>query len=184
MMDGDRGVLSLGVGRDELRQVFRDTALVGDVEEFCAVATNPDEDALENLPCSAGHTACYVSPYGDVFPCVQFPLPTGNVRQQRFIDIWRHSDQMNEVRSIRVKDLSTCTSCSHVSKLHALPRPGVHGRKHARAVVAGLREVIRPHRYSLGQHAGQSSEDAHSGESGADSSAPHHGRRDRVNWAA
>jgi radical SAM protein with 4Fe4S-binding SPASM domain len=122
MMDGDRGVLSLGVGRDELRQVFRDTSLVGDAEEFCAISTNDsNEDALENLPCSAGHTSCYVSPYGDVFPCVQFPLPTGNVRRQRFIDIWRHSDEMNDVRSIRVKDLSTCTSCTHVSSCSRCP---------------------------------------------------------------
>jgi len=121
MMDGDRSVLSLGVDRNALRQVFRDPSLVGDVEEFCAIATNPDEDALENLPCSAGHTSCYVSPYGDVFPCVQFPLPTGNVRKQRFIDIWRHSDEMNDVRSIRVKDLTTCTSCTHVSSCSRCP---------------------------------------------------------------
>ena len=121
MMDGDRSVLSLGVDQTALRQVFRDASLVGDVEEFCAISTNPDEDALENLPCSAGHTSCYVSPYGDVFPCVQFPLPTGNVRKQRFIDIWRHSDAMNDVRSIRVKDLTTCTSCSHVSSCSRCP---------------------------------------------------------------
>jgi radical SAM protein with 4Fe4S-binding SPASM domain len=121
MMDGDRSVLSLGVDQTALRQVFRDPSLVGDVEEFCAIATNPDEDALENLPCSAGHTSCYVSPYGDVFPCVQFPLPTGNVRKQRFIDIWRHSDAMNDVRSIRVKDLTTCTSCSHVASCSRCP---------------------------------------------------------------
>jgi radical SAM protein with 4Fe4S-binding SPASM domain len=114
MMDGDRSVLSLNVSPDALRQVFRDRQLVGDVEEFCAV-TQPDENALENLPCSAGHTSCYVSPYGDVYPCVQFPLPTGNVRKQNFIDIWRNSDQMNDVRSIRTKDLTTCTSCTHVS---------------------------------------------------------------------
>ena len=121
MMDGDRSVLSLGVDQAALRQVFRDASLVGDVEEFCAISTNPDEDALENLPCSAGHTSCYVSPYGDVFPCVQFPLPTGNVRKQRFIDIWRHSDAMNDVRSIRVKDLTTCTSCSHVASCSRCP---------------------------------------------------------------
>ena len=35
--------------------------------------------SLDTLPCSAGHTACYVSPYGDVYPCVQFPLPSGNL---------------------------------------------------------------------------------------------------------
>jgi radical SAM protein with 4Fe4S-binding SPASM domain len=121
MMDGDRSVLSLGVDQTALRQVFRDASLVGDVEEFCAIATSSDEDALENLPCSAGHTSCYVSPYGDVFPCVQFPLPTGNVRKQRFIDIWRHSDAMNDVRSIRVKDLTTCTSCSHVASCSRCP---------------------------------------------------------------
>jgi radical SAM protein with 4Fe4S-binding SPASM domain len=115
MMDGDRSIVGLGVGVDSLREVFRDSSLIGDVDEFCAVSAKPGESELEGTPCSAGHTACYVSPYGDVFPCVQFPLPTGNVRKQRFIDIWRYSEEMNEVRSIRVKDLTTCTSCTHVA---------------------------------------------------------------------
>jgi radical SAM protein with 4Fe4S-binding SPASM domain len=121
MMDGDRSTVGLGVGHSELRQVFRDTSLVGDVEEFCAIPAGPDGDALDALPCSAGHTACYVSPYGDVFPCVQFPLPTGNVRKERFVDIWRHSGQMNEVRSIRLRDLTTCSSCTHGSTCTRCP---------------------------------------------------------------
>jgi len=121
MMDGNRSVLSLSVDQSALQQVFRDTGLVGNVDEFCAVAAPADENALSSLPCSASHTTCYVSPYGDVFPCVQFPLPTGNVRKQRFLDIWRHSDQMNEVRSIRIKDLTTCTQCSHVSNCSRCP---------------------------------------------------------------
>ncbi|MGB6684481.1 MAG: SPASM domain-containing protein, partial [Candidatus Acidiferrum sp.] len=65
------------------------------------------------LPCSAGHTACYVSPYGDVYPCVQFPLPSGNVRQMKFIDIWRDSPQLNEVRSITLRDMPSCSKCVH-----------------------------------------------------------------------
>jgi AdoMet-dependent heme synthase len=121
MMDGDRGVLSLGVGQNTLHEVFRDEDLVGDVDEFCAIAAPADDSVLGALPCSAGHTSCYVSPYGDVFPCVQFPLPTGNVRQRRFIDIWRHSDEMNDVRSIRLKDLTTCTSCTHMSSCSRCP---------------------------------------------------------------
>jgi radical SAM protein with 4Fe4S-binding SPASM domain len=121
MMDGNRSVLSLSVDQSALQQVFRDTGLVGNVDEFCAIAAPADENALSSLPCSASHTTCYVSPYGDVFPCVQFPLPTGNVRKQRFLDIWRHSDQMNEVRSIRIKDLTTCTQCSHVSNCSRCP---------------------------------------------------------------
>ncbi len=121
MMDGNRSTVDLGVDHGTLRQVFRDTSLVGDVDEFCAIPANAGESELESTPCSAGHSACYVSPYGDVFPCVQFPLPTGNVRQQRFIDIWRHSDQMNDVRSIRLKDLATCPSCTHVSSCTRCP---------------------------------------------------------------
>jgi AdoMet-dependent heme synthase len=121
MMDGDRSVLSLGIKQEALRQVFRDQALVGDVDEFCTIAAPADENALSALPCSAGHTACYVSPYGDLFPCVQFPFLTGNVRKERFLDIWRYSDRMNEVRSIRLSHLTTCTSCSHVGSCTRCP---------------------------------------------------------------
>ncbi len=115
MMDGDRGVLDLNVDAKALREVFLDEGLVGNATEFCAPPTGPlgHEDAMETLPCSAGHTACYVSPYGDVYPCVQFPLPTGNVRKSKFLDIWKHSPEMNEVRSITLGDLGTCSSCSH-----------------------------------------------------------------------
>ena len=116
MMDGDRSILNLNIERAELEQVFRDASLIGtSPEEFCAPPTGPldEEDAMNMLPCSAGHTACYVSPYGDVYPCVQFPLPTGNVRATKFIDIWKHSPQMKEVRSITMADLPVCSTCSH-----------------------------------------------------------------------
>lgn len=112
-MDGDRSILSLNVDESALREVFRNGALVGNVEEFCAPPQGPDEDALDMLPCSAGHTACYVSPYGDVYPCVQFPLPSGNVRHTKFADIWRDSPQLKEVRSITLRDMPSCSGCTH-----------------------------------------------------------------------
>jgi radical SAM protein with 4Fe4S-binding SPASM domain len=113
MMDGNRSVLQLNVDRKKLQEVFRDAALVGDVEEFCAPPASVDEAALDMLPCSAGHTACYVSPYGDVYPCVQFPLACGNVRREKFADIWRDSPQLHEVRSITLRDMRSCSQCAH-----------------------------------------------------------------------
>ena len=114
MMDGDRSILSLNVDEAALRQVFHDEGIAGNVAELCAVPHGqPGEDDLDSLPCSAGHTACYVSPYGDVYPCVQFPLPSGNVRRTKFIDIWRDSPQLNEVRSIRLRDMPSCSQCLH-----------------------------------------------------------------------
>jgi AdoMet-dependent heme synthase len=114
MRDGDRAVLDLNVDEAALREVFRNGSLVGEnVEESCAPPQGPDEDELDSLPCSAGHTACYVSPYGDVYPCVQFPLACGNVRETKFADIWHHSPQMNEVRSIHLRDMPSCSKCTH-----------------------------------------------------------------------
>ena len=120
-IDGDTSILNLRIPGAELNAVFHNENLVGNVEEFCAPPPTPDEDIMEGYPCSAGHTAGYISPYGDVFPCVQFPLPSGNVRRQKFIDIWRNSPELNEVRSIRAKDLPVCSTCSHVGTCSRCP---------------------------------------------------------------
>ena len=95
--------------RRSCARVFRDTELVDDAEDFCAPPAGPldAEDAFDTMPCSAGHSSCYVSPYGDVYPCVQFPLPSGNVRADASSSTsgatrrsWR------EVRSITLGDLA------------------------------------------------------------------------------
>jgi len=123
MMDGDRSILDLNIEAGALEGLFRDPTLVGNAEEFCAPPSGPlaEADALDTLPCSAGHTAVYVSPYGDVYPCVQFPLPSGNVRRQRFIDIWKDSPQLKEVRSITMADLQGCSKCVHGSSCSRCP---------------------------------------------------------------
>ncbi len=120
-MDGDTSILSLRIPGSELPEIFRNEALVGDVEEYCAPPPAPDEDVMEGYPCSAGHTSCYITPYADVFPCVQFPLPSGNLRKQRFIDIWKNSNELKEVRSIRAKHLPVCSTCSHVGTCSRCP---------------------------------------------------------------
>jgi len=121
MMDGNTSVLRHRVDSSELSTYFHNPDLVGDVESFCAPPTAVDEEVLEGLPCSAGHTSCYISPYGDLYPCVQFPLTCGNVRRQKFLDIWRHSPQLNEVRSIRLKHLTTCSGCTHAGSCTRCP---------------------------------------------------------------
>ncbi len=120
-MDGDRSLLDLNIDQAALERVFREEGLVENAGESCAPPTAPDDDVLDSLPCSAGHTACYVSPYGDVYPCVQFPLPSGNVRRDKFLDIWRHSPQLNEVRSITARDLTGCSHCSNLKSCTRCP---------------------------------------------------------------
>jgi AdoMet-dependent heme synthase len=121
MMNGDTSVLRLRVGAGDLNSIFRNPELVGDVEEFCAPPAPVDDGAREGYPCSAGHTACYISPQGELYPCVQFPLSCGNVRREKFVDLWKHSPQLQEVRSIRGKDLTTCSSCDHLGSCTRCP---------------------------------------------------------------
>jgi radical SAM protein with 4Fe4S-binding SPASM domain len=120
-INGDRSLLRLNIDRNALREIMNDKTIAGEEDQFIAVAPGADEDVMDNIPCSAAHSACYVSPYGDVYPCVQFPLPSGNVRQQKFIDIWKYSPQLEEVRSIRTRDLPVCSTCSHASGCSRCP---------------------------------------------------------------
>jgi hypothetical protein len=57
----------VNIDQAALRRVVRDTELVDDVDDFCAPPSGPfeEDDALARVPCSAGHSSCYVSPYGD-----------------------------------------------------------------------------------------------------------------------
>ena len=120
-MDGDRSVLGLRVAGESLPDVFHDASLVGNVEEYCAPPPAPGEDILDGYPCSAGHTSCYITPYAEVFPCVQFPIVCGNLRQQSFESIWQNAPQFHQVRAIRARDLTTCSGCSHVGTCSRCP---------------------------------------------------------------
>ena len=119
-MDGDTSTLAVRAPFWALQKALHNRELAGSIGDSCETVPIT-ADAGEDIPCSAGHNSCYISPYGDVFPCVQFPLPSGNVRRERFLDIWNNSRQLKDVRTIRNKHLSTCGSCSHVSTCSRCP---------------------------------------------------------------
>jgi radical SAM protein with 4Fe4S-binding SPASM domain len=126
MMDGGDGVLALRSSATELLQVLQDQNLnslactppEAEPEAGAVFATGSatssgiESGAYDDIPCSAGHNSCYISPYGDVSPCVQMPKPAGNLRRQRFGEIWYGSSEMNRVRAVRESQLPLCSSCS------------------------------------------------------------------------
>jgi AdoMet-dependent heme synthase len=121
MLNGDRSITKLGITMNELREVMRTEEFVGDVAEFCSPVSTVGDDILDGYSCSAGHTLAYISPFGDVFPCVQFPMPCGNVRKQSFRDIWYDSPALAELRSVHLRDLHTCSHCSHTAYCSRCP---------------------------------------------------------------
>lgn len=119
-LDGDTSVLALRNSAKDLMGVIEDPTLQGksavdaDVESAIgsAVSSGMESDAYDGIPCSAGHNTCYISPYGDVYPCVQMPIAAGNLRKENFEDIWRRSPQFERVRAIRDSDLPICAKCA------------------------------------------------------------------------
>jgi radical SAM protein with 4Fe4S-binding SPASM domain len=110
--DGDTSPVTLRITRKDLRQVLEDPALnphLGTQEACEAPSARGD---LDEVPCGASHNACYISAYGDVMPCVAMPIACGNVRDEPFAAIWHRSPEMLRVRSIRIRDLHTCSSCA------------------------------------------------------------------------
>ncbi|MDR3573726.1 MAG: radical SAM protein, partial [Anaerolineaceae bacterium] len=121
MLNGDRSILNLGISKEELDEVFRTEEFIGNVGEFCTPVSTVDDNVLDGHSCSAGHTLAYISPSGDVFPCVQFPMPCGNLREKTFREIWYKSEALTELRSVHVRDLPTCSHCSHTAYCSRCP---------------------------------------------------------------
>ena len=127
MMDGSETTLAHRASVSSLLPVLRDPALHAckprpDSHSFSgreaipavagsAVSSGIESSAYEDLPCSAGHNSCYISPYGDVLPCVQLPQAAGNLRREKFEDIWYHAPQLERLRAIRESQLPVCSRC-------------------------------------------------------------------------
>jgi radical SAM protein with 4Fe4S-binding SPASM domain len=127
MMDGSNGPLAHRASVSSLLPVLRDpvlhackpqpTAQAAAMRDALppafgsAASSGIESNAYEDLPCSAGHNSCYISPYGDVFPCVQLPQAAGNLRREKFNDIWYHAPKLERLRAIRESQLPICSRC-------------------------------------------------------------------------
>jgi radical SAM protein with 4Fe4S-binding SPASM domain len=111
-LDGDRRPLDLRVSGEALKDIYRDRRIAVNVEEACAPPPPLDAQVLSKQPCGAGHAGVYITPQGDVTPCVQFPLVCGSLRRNTFAEIWR-GPQFLRIREIRLRNLPVCSTCSN-----------------------------------------------------------------------
>ena len=121
MLSGDRSILSLGITHAELEELMHTEEFVGDVAEYCSPLSTHGDDVLDGYSCSAGHSLAYISPYAEVYPCVQFPMPCGSLRKQSFREIWYESPAFTELRAVHVRDLHTCSHCTHTAYCSRCP---------------------------------------------------------------
>lgn len=120
-----RGGRELMLGPEQTRQLLgRWMALArekkGRIEvdwHDCRVALLLEgEEALKYRGCGAGYTHCRITAERDVTPCVVLPMAVGNLRQARFLDIWRRSPDLRRVRSRDSITSGNCSGCEHKAR--------------------------------------------------------------------
>jgi radical SAM protein with 4Fe4S-binding SPASM domain len=93
---------------ERVAALFRDRRIAPDLPEGLPLPRPADE-----APCAIGRRVVRIGPTGDVFACTAFPISAGNVREQSFLQIWKHAPVLQRIRSITVGDLEgECKGCS------------------------------------------------------------------------
>lgn len=65
----------------------------------------------EQPVCNAGRSTMTLTPYGDVYPCVEIRSAAGNIRRSALGDIWRESTLLRQVRELKYSDFVECSDC-------------------------------------------------------------------------
>ena len=102
--DGGREPLSISPSRAGMARMFslqaaRARALAGPL----TIAKGADDGTLPatvEKHCGAGSAGVAVDPYGNVYPCVQWRRPVGNLHHQSIGEIWATSAGLREVRKL------------------------------------------------------------------------------------
>lgn len=105
--DGDPSPLRFQINEDDLSRVLADPLL--SLQPRDDPAKHHSNGIFDDIPCGAAHMAYYISPYGDVYPCIQLPFLCGNLKEKSFEGIWYHSLEMLKVRSITISQLPVCS---------------------------------------------------------------------------
>lgn len=100
--DGGNGAAGHQISREQMTEV-----LVADRTPF-----TPRAPGANNRTCSVGLSSCLISPYGIVYPCIELRIPAGDLRRQRFAQIWAEAPILQQLRERHTwSNLSECRVC-------------------------------------------------------------------------
>ncbi len=98
--DGNMAPVNLSLDRQQLHAYFSDPILAKEFFQPVKCLPQPGEEI-----CATGRRHCLISPYGDLFPCMVYPVPAGNLREKSFHEIWSGSPILQEIRTKTADDL-------------------------------------------------------------------------------
>ncbi len=94
--DGDFSPLEISATPEGLKRLFSYGKTDDIVRQGDAVL--PPVDSSKH--CGAGSSGIAVDPFGNVYPCVQWRRPVGNLHERSIRDIWSGNGKLEEVRQL------------------------------------------------------------------------------------
>jgi radical SAM protein with 4Fe4S-binding SPASM domain len=101
--DGTTSSLDHRVEREALEALYRGPLRA----HLGGPACHPERD----MACSCAQAVVGISATGEVYPCIGAPVPSGNLRDASFREIWRGSPELNKIRGLTMEDYPTCGTC-------------------------------------------------------------------------
>lgn len=104
--DGGREPLQVAPTREGVLRLFRLQFERGRENQPAEVARGGDDGTVPvpvHKHCGAGSSGIAVDPYGNVYPCVQWRRPVGNLHRQGIREIWHGSAGLAEARETTVE---------------------------------------------------------------------------------
>jgi radical SAM protein with 4Fe4S-binding SPASM domain len=111
-IDGDiHGPSQYKLSEDELVECLSDEALPKEAHHV--FDGPPEEVARLRTTCGPGVNGGCIDPYGNVFPCIAFRVPMGNVRDKTFREVWEGPPPaIRDLLAVQhFSDLPECSSC-------------------------------------------------------------------------
>lgn len=129
----DFGLCTIGVHPTD-RVLAMMTDLARHREHVTAVDELADTPS-EARTCSAGTASAFIGPAGQLYPCINWRDPIGDLRSAAFADLWRQGPAIERQRAItRASYLGDCEGCGFHGKCGYCP-----GISHAETGDAGRR---------------------------------------------
>jgi len=143
--NGSKRPLTYRITNTDLSKIFQDkrlfnSSLVPSYLRQRRIRLRWKLPVTSNFICSAGKNLCSISPYGDVYPCLQLPIRLGDLRRKSFNEIWHPEKHglpqikkmriaadkqtrytIDELRKTRIEDITVCCGCSSAGICNRCP---------------------------------------------------------------
>ncbi len=122
MVNGDISNLSVSLNIEQLKQIYHEVTSEGLIMRNTIRIKGKDSQLPKggNVICNPGRITGCIASNGDVFPCAVLRIKMGNLKENKFKEIWA-TQKINTIRYMELNDLKICSVCPTLEYCNRCP---------------------------------------------------------------